>query len=279
MTTDLVRNVSDTARWVATYRARESARKDALFDDPLAARLASERGHAIADAASKHTEWVIITRTKLIDDLVVQTVRDGAERLLDLAAGFDTRPYRLPLPEHFRWIEGDLPALVAEKNELLSGEKARCAVERHPVDLADADARHRFLAESTAGATNVTVMTEGLVIYLDESVVAGLARDFLAQPAIRHWILDFTSPRIRLDMMKMMAKTLRNAPVKFAPANGVAFWEALGWKPREIKPLFHEAARFKRLPLLYRPFTLFPPPDPRNLRNERWSGVVRFERA
>src|SRR5262249_23119204 len=33
-------NVSDTARWVAVYRAMESARPDALFHDPYAERLA-----------------------------------------------------------------------------------------------------------------------------------------------------------------------------------------------------------------------------------------------
>lgn len=279
MTTDLVRNVSDTARWVATYRARESARRDALFRDPLAARLASERGQAIARVASKHSEWSIIARTKLIDDLVLESVRDGSERVLDLAAGFDTRPYRLALPPDFRWLEADLPALVREKDELLAGEKPHCRLERHAVDLSDAAARSAFLAESTAGASNVTVITEGLVIYLDESMVAGLARDFLAQPAVRYWIVDFNSPRIRADMMKTMGKTLTHAPMKFAPPNGVAFFEALGWKARDVKALFHEAARFKRLPLWMRPFALFPPPDARNLGNERWSGIVRFERA
>jgi hypothetical protein len=37
--------------------------------------------------------------------------------------------------------------------------------------------------------------------------------------------------------------------------------------------------RLKRLPLLHRPFALFPPPNPRKLGNERGTGVVRFERA
>jgi O-methyltransferase involved in polyketide biosynthesis len=39
-----IRNVSDTARWAAHYRALESAREDALFLDPLAQRLAGDRG-------------------------------------------------------------------------------------------------------------------------------------------------------------------------------------------------------------------------------------------
>ncbi|PYR34550.1 MAG: hypothetical protein DMF89_01650 [Acidobacteria bacterium] len=38
-----VRNVSDTARWIATCRARESARKDAHFRDPQPAAFVEVR--------------------------------------------------------------------------------------------------------------------------------------------------------------------------------------------------------------------------------------------
>ena len=276
---ELVRNVSDTARWVATYRARETARQDALFRDPLAARLAGERGEAIARRASPHSAWSLITRTKLIDDLVMQSVAEGCPRLLDLAAGFDTRPYRLELPPDFTWIEADLPELLAEKEALLAGEKPRCRLERRAVDLSEPAALGRFLTEGTAGTGDVTLLTEGLVLYLDEAVVSHLARAFLACTAVRYWILDFNSPRINADMIRAMNKLLSNAPFKFAPPNGVEFFEKLGWKAREIKPLFHEASRLKRLPLWMRPFSLFPPANPRALGNERWSAVVRFERA
>lgn len=48
----LVRDVSDTALWVAVYRARETERPDALFRDPYARRLAGARGEQIARAAA-----------------------------------------------------------------------------------------------------------------------------------------------------------------------------------------------------------------------------------
>jgi hypothetical protein len=79
-------------------------------------------------------------------------------------------------------------------------------------------------------------------------------------------------------MLKSMRGLLDRAPFKFAPPNGIAFFESLGWHPRELRSLFHEGARLKRLPWLMRPFALFPPPNPRELGNERWSGVVRLER-
>ena len=78
----LISNVSDTARWMAAYRAAESARHDALFNDPFAERFAGERGHAIAAAAPRLTRngWWWVTRTKLIDDLVAESVQNGCDR-------------------------------------------------------------------------------------------------------------------------------------------------------------------------------------------------------
>ena len=46
----LIRNIADTALWVAIYRAEESERPDAVFHDPYARKLAGERGAQIADA-------------------------------------------------------------------------------------------------------------------------------------------------------------------------------------------------------------------------------------
>jgi O-methyltransferase involved in polyketide biosynthesis len=47
-----IRDISDTARWVAMYRAIESERPDARFRDPFAGRLAGERS-ASSGAASR----------------------------------------------------------------------------------------------------------------------------------------------------------------------------------------------------------------------------------
>jgi methyltransferase (TIGR00027 family) len=276
---ELVRNVSDTARWVATYRAEESTRRDALFHDDFADKLAGERGRAIAKRASRHARWALITRTQVIDECVGAVLQDGCDLVLNLAAGFDTRPYRLALPADLLWVEADLPELVAEKEQVLRGERPRCRLEREAVDLSDAAALNGFLERRLAGAQRATVITEGLVIYLEEASVADLARTLLAQPAIHTWILDFNSPRITTEMVRSMRGLLDSAPFKFAPPNGVAFFEALGWKAHEVRSLFHEGARLKRLPLLMRPFALFPPPNPRQLGTERWSGVVRLQRA
>jgi len=44
----LIRNISDTARWVTIFRAEESERPDAVFHDRFARRLAGDLGEAAA---------------------------------------------------------------------------------------------------------------------------------------------------------------------------------------------------------------------------------------
>ena len=50
MADTLIESVSDTAFWIAHYRAVETKRRDALFRDPLAGVLAGDRGEKIARA-------------------------------------------------------------------------------------------------------------------------------------------------------------------------------------------------------------------------------------
>src|SRR5262249_51697662 len=196
---------------------------------PLAERVAGERGRAIAAASPRliRKGWTVITRTKLIDDLVQDTVRTGCGRVLNLAAGMDTRPYRLPLPPSLRWIEADLPGIVDEKERLLAGETPACELVRERVDLADAGARPAFLARAVGDAPETLVITEGLLGYLDAAVVAALARDLAAPPGRRLWILDLFSPGA-LRRIKNMRGHMAAPLLGFAPPEGVAFFEPLG---------------------------------------------------
>ncbi len=281
MSEPLVRNVSDTARWVAAYRAQESARSDALFKDPYADRLAGERGRAMAARVPRMSRsgWPMVTRTKLMDDLIDASLAEGCDRVISLAAGFDTRPYRMTLPASLEWIEADLGAMIDEKEKLLEGEKPRCRLRREAVDLSDTSARDAFLVRATRDASKALVLTEGLLIYLDEDAVRTLGADLLSRPAIRWWVTDVASPAIVEMMRKGMGALLDSAPLKFAPHDGLAFFERIGWKAKDIRATFHEAARLRRLPLIMRPFALLPEPDPRRPGKARWAAIARFVRG
>jgi methyltransferase (TIGR00027 family) len=277
----ILSNVSDTARWVAACRAWESARPDALFSDPLAARLAGDQGRAIANVAPRQVRngWPVIVRTKLIDDLVMASLRDGCDCVVNLAAGLDTRPYRLPLPASLNWIEADLPEIIDEKIRLLTEEKPACRLWREKVDLADASQRADFLGRATRDAKNVLTITEGLLIYLEDHTVRSIGEDLGTRQATRWWILDIASPAILRMMQRGMGEHLAQAPLRFAPVEGIAFFETLGWQALEIHSLLNEAIRFRRVPFFLRLFSLFPEPDPRNPgKSTRWSAVARFER-
>jgi methyltransferase (TIGR00027 family) len=276
----LITNVSDTARWVATYRATESARSDALFHDHLADHLAGERGHAMVAAAPRamRNGWWLVARTKVIDDIVMKAIADGCDRILNLAAGLDTRPYRLNLPPEFRWVEADLPGLLAEKQQLLAGETPRCRLTTHAVDLADSRACDAFLDDELSGAAKALVLTEGLLMYLGESDVRALSRSF-TRPEIAWWMLDFAGPGLQKRLNNRAGGMLNSAPIKFAPANGLAFYEDLGWRPVEVDSVFSAAHRFGRLPLPLRLAARLPQPDPRKPGNHSYSGIVRLARA
>jgi methyltransferase (TIGR00027 family) len=120
-TEKVIHHVQDTAIWVAMARALESERKDALFDDPLARKLAGPRGQTMVKELSRGTggTWPIVARTHLIDSHVNEAVRDGVDAVINLAAGLDSRPYRLRLPESLTWVEVDHADVIDAKNEAL----------------------------------------------------------------------------------------------------------------------------------------------------------------
>jgi methyltransferase (TIGR00027 family) len=283
-----VRNVSDTARWVARYRAVESARPDALFHDHLADRLAGARGAEIVRTlpGAKRLGWVMVTRTCLFDEFVLRAVRhDGFDTVLNLAAGFDVRPYRLELPPTLRWIEVDLPPLLEEKRAALEGESPACRVESIPLDLADLAARGSLFARVGAESRRVLVLTEGLLAYLGPEEVLGLAGDLHRQPSIQEWVTDLASPFIMHQRMKKTGAQLKaaNAAFRFAPEEGPEFFRAAGWAPAEFREMADEAHRLGRemsMAWLYRLLLRLAPPARRaELKRRYRSGVVRLRRT
>jgi methyltransferase (TIGR00027 family) len=270
-----ITHVSDTARWTALHRATESARRDALFNDPLAARLAGEQGQAIVARAPRSTRngWWLVARTKIIDDAITKAIQNGCDRVLNLAAGLDTRPYRLQLPPDFTWVEADLPKLLEEKTRLLADQTPHCRLTRTAVDLAEPQARDAFLDRALDGAGKALVLTEGLLMYLDDADVVALS-GALKRPAVAWWMLDLSGPGLKKMMNKKMADLLHNAPFKFAPENGVSYFEDLGWRTVEVESLFTAANRLGRLPLFMRPAAWLPQPDPRRPGSKVWSAVA-----
>ncbi len=246
-----VEHVSDTALWVATYRAMESERPDALFRDPYAGRLAGERGRALLESVpwARQSAWAMIVRTAVMDEIIRQAIeRDGVTRVVNLAAGLDARPWRMDLPADFAWVDVDLPGILDHKGAVMEGERPACRLETVRIDLSDREARRALFGRLAEDGRPTLVVSEGLLIYLEPADVAGLADDLRAVPTFRWWLIDLASPRLVDMMRKRYGKGMDpgKVPFRFAPPEGTAFFAPHGWREAEVRFNLEEAHRLGR---------------------------------
>ena len=172
-----------TAVGVARVRARESAREDALFRDPLAQAFATAGGRGPdwsppprEDEASQQ-RWLgvafsIIVRTKFLDDLLEQASAAGVRQVVLLGAGMDSRAFRMDWPEGTRLFEVDTAEPLDFKATVLRQERAvpRCTRITVPVDLRE-DWPGALAAAGHDPALPTVWIAEGLLIYLPEDAV------------------------------------------------------------------------------------------------------------
>ena len=274
-----IRNVSDTAVWVAMYRARESERPGALFHDPHARRLAGERGEQITREMKSQdkNEWAYVIRTLLFDAFIRERLADGVDMVVNLAAGLDARPYRMDLPASLRWVEVDLPDILSYKEAILDYERPKCQLDRVALDLADGAGRRALFQRLGAESKKALIVSEGLLIYLGADEARSLASDLSAHPSFRWWAIDIASPGLLKMMQKQVGATLEraNAPLKFAPAEGPWFFEPTGWKVIEARGSLKSAAKVMKLSPLLRFFALFP--DNPRAGKGIWGGACLLE--
>ena len=235
-----IEHVSDTARWVAVYRAMETERPDALFRDPYADRLAGPEGRRIVYELKqgRRMAWAMIVRTAVFDELILERIRaHGVDTVINLAAGLDTRAWRL-----------DLPAMTEFKRDAMRGETPRCRYEAVAADLTSDAARDAVLRRLAGVATNALVVSEGLLVYLTEPQVTSLARALHAQPSIRWWLSDIASPLLLKFMARTWGKAVNegNAPFRFGIDDRPAFFAPLGWREIAFRSMMDESRRLKR---------------------------------
>jgi len=278
----LIRNISDTARWVATYRAQESARPDAVFSDPYAKRLAGERGEQIAALMpfKDKNAWPFVARTYSFDAIVTRLVKGDVDTVINLAAGLDARPYRMQLPATLKWFEVDLPGILDYKEEILRDDRPVCLLERIRCDLSDVSARRELFSNLGSRAGRALVLTEGLISYLSAEEVGALARDLAAPASFQYWANDLGSPGLLKMLQKRVGPHLSaaSAPLKFGPPEGPDFFIPFGWKPADVQSVLKVAGRLKRLPFFLQLLAYLP--ESKGHQGKRfWSGVCLFTKS
>jgi methyltransferase (TIGR00027 family) len=189
--------ISRTAGATTLWRARESARPSGsrLFEDPLAAAFLDWRlrwavclsrlplvGAALPwsliDGHVAGSRGTVVVRTRYIDDVLRDALRQGARQVVILGAGFDSRAYRIAGIDRVRVFEVDLPQTQASKHRLVLSRLG--ALPPHvtliPADLT-APGLDAVMREAGFRAEAVTFfICEGVTHYLSAPAVDALFR-------------------------------------------------------------------------------------------------------
>jgi methyltransferase (TIGR00027 family) len=165
-----------TAHWTAAARAAESERSDGLFVDPWAAALAGPEGMSWLAQRTPDATLPMVLRTRYFDDWLGSiTGRDGIRQIVLMAAGLDTRAYRLRWPEGTRLFELDREAVLRHKAEVLgaAGAIPTCGRQAVGADLTR-DWAETLLSVGFDPAQPTGWLLEGLFFYLADEDMARL---------------------------------------------------------------------------------------------------------
>ena len=183
-TWDLASSVGATATMVAAARALATVDTDPIINDPFAAPLVRAVGidfftrvvdgdidptAAGADATGElQTETdSLAVRTKFFDDFFAGAAAAGIRQSVILAAGLDSRAYRLSWPAGSVVYEVDQPRVVAFKTETMASLGAEPTAQRRTVSIDLRDDWPTALRETGFDDTKPSAWSaEGLLMYL-----------------------------------------------------------------------------------------------------------------
>ena len=220
-TWDIASSVGATAVMVAAARAAETARDDALINDPYAKILVADAGTGaweymldddfIAKVAEADAELAPLfehmgnyqaVRTHFFDDFFARAVEAGIRQVVILAAGLDSRAFRLPWPADTTVYEIDQPKVLEYKSATLAAHRVQPSADRRevPVDLRqDWPAALRDAGFDPAAPT--AWLAEGLLMYLPAD----------AQDRLFAQVTELSAPgsRVAAESMGMHAEDRR----------------------------------------------------------------------
>lgn len=269
--------LSATAAWTASVRARESERADGLFCDPWAALLAGETGLAWIAPRSTESVTPIIIRTRYFDDFLQRVTREeGITQVILLAAGLDTRAFRLSWPAGTTFFELDQTAVLAYKSNVLNAAQAQPTCTRQAIG---ADLTQPWTEALLAGGFDPQIpavwLLEGFLFYLPKETVTQLLDAVTSLAAPGSWLgfdiinsVMLTSPLTR-NWIEMQAQS--GAPWIGTLDDPVGFLAQRGWAA-SLTQAGAEDANYGRWPFPVIPTTL--PNMPHN-----WFVTARFNPA
>lgn len=231
-------SIAKTSLLTAALRAAETNRSESqgrLFLDPYAESLAGKEGLAILQAgiAKSGEQPAIVIRTRFIDDKIQAAIKIGIRQIVILAAGMDTRAYRLNLSPETCIFELDRKEVLNYKKERLQTLKPQCQLKSIPVDLRE-EWQHLLIQSGFRTQQPTLWLVEGLLMYLEEPDVLTLfgrinalatVKDVMLLDILSQTLLDAPQMKSQLDFLKSIG-----APWKFGVNEPEKFMEAFHWK-------------------------------------------------
>jgi methyltransferase (TIGR00027 family) len=178
---DITTSVGSTALFVATARALEAQKADPLAVDLFAGIFCHAVGGAAADVLDgknpdhqlkspdfgEHFVNFQGARTRFFDNYFLQAAEAGVRQVVILAAGLDSRAYRLAWPDGTTIFELDRPQVLDFKREVLAGQGATPNAERREIAIDLREDWPQALRDSGFDASKPSAwIAEGLLIYL-----------------------------------------------------------------------------------------------------------------
>jgi methyltransferase (TIGR00027 family) len=253
--------LGSTARWTAAVRARESMREDRLFHDPWAATLAGKEGQEWIEHRSEDSVVAMVLRTRFFDDFLQRITGQYAIRQVVLmAAGLDTRAFRLIWPAQTRLFELDQPAVLQYKEQMLRSASAQPTCERQTI-AADLTGpwKETFIKTGFDPQQPSSWLLEGFLFYLPNESVTRILDEVTSLAAPGSWIgfdiinsTTLTSPWTR-PWVEMQAQA--GAPWIGTMDDPEGFLATRGWKAT-LTQVGENDANFSRWPYPVLPSTM-----------------------
>jgi methyltransferase (TIGR00027 family) len=185
-----------------------------------------------------------VVRHRFLDDLLMElTAGSNIRQVVLLAAGLDTRAFRLDWAEGTRLFEIDQPTVFAHKEAVLYAYRAVARCERVvvPADLR-ADWPEALLSGSFNPSRATVWVAEGLLFYLPEAAVRRLVGDVYRLSAPGSCLaadMMSASPEPSEAFQDLFASL--GAPFVFLTDDLAGLMRSQNWDAEEIS--FREAAR------------------------------------
>jgi methyltransferase (TIGR00027 family) len=237
--------ISKTAFYCCGVRMQDAEKEKPVCGDTYARVFMNEEGLQILRLFKDETRpnTSNVGRHRLIDDLLRQELEVNPNlTVVIIGAGFDSRAFRL---EGGTWVELDEPQVITYKEERLPAASSENELQRISIDFATESLEQRLA--SFAGRSPVTVVVEGVLMYLEEATIDQLLQTLRRLFPQHRLICDLMTRDFFENTASSIHEKLTGmgATFKFAVDNPEEVFVRNGYRQLETIPIIEKSVLFE----------------------------------